>query len=112
MKKDAQSLAESMGKKKFAEMVVNSPKNGDPAYVKRDRPYWGKGKVLAKICPHGKMTVRDGIPYEKCPSCGSETPITKLRDFQPGFNIGLGHYVESRSEEKRIAKSLGLTEAG
>lgn len=36
----------------------------------------------------------------------------KLADFRPSFNLGLGCWVESRSEERRIAKSMGLEEAG
>lgn len=104
----ADQMIEAYGKEKFAEMVKNSPKNG-PTGAERDRGI--KGRVKFRYCQHGVALIDNYEPTKGCIKCQPEG-YTKPKDFRPGFNIGLGYYVESRSEEKAIAKRLGLTEAG
>lgn len=107
----AKDMVKKLGKKKFVETVTNSQHGQTGADLERARR-WGKGKTCMKICQHGKVTIRDFQPTKACEACDSSTAVTKSRDFQPHFNAGLGCWVESRSEEKRVARSMGLLEAG
>ena len=69
-----------------------------------------KGRIRHRMCEHGTWVIKDYEPQE-CPRCNAPRP-TKGLDFRPYFNVGLGAFVESRGEEKRLAKKLGLQEAG
>lgn len=111
--KTVDQMIEQYGKKGAMERMVHSEKNGSTGADDERISRWGKGEVLMRICPHNKVVLRDGkeIP-DACGQCRRSTPISKARDYRPNFNIGLGCWVESRSEEKKIAKSLGLREAG
>lgn len=103
----ANDLIDKVGKKKFMEMVVNSPKNGKTG-AEKDRGI--KGRRRFRMCEHGTWVI-DNYKPKPCIKCIPEK-VTKPKDFKPTFNIGLGCWVESRSDEKRTAKSLGLTEIG
>jgi len=100
-------MIQRFGKRGFLELAANSPKNGKTGHEK-DRGI--KGRRRFKMCEHGVWVIENYEP-KKCLKCIPES-WTKPIDFKPGFNIGLGCWVESRSEEKRVAKSLGLVEAG
>jgi hypothetical protein len=106
----ANEMLDKMGKKKFVEMVTNSQK-GETGAQRQQRRRFGKGKTCMAICVHGKVTVRNFEPTGECDSCSS-SKSTKLPEFQPYFNAGLGGWVESRSDERQAARSLGLQEAG
>lgn len=103
----AEQMIQKVGGRKFVEMVVNSPKNGKTG-AEKDRGI--KGRIRFRRCEHGVWII-DNYEPKSCSSCNQEVS-TKPRDFKPGFNIGLGCWVESRSEEKQMAKRMGFTEAG
>lgn len=96
------------GRKKTIDMVVNSKRNGKTG-AERDRGI--KGRIKFRKCEHGTWVI-DNFKQKPCLDCMMVPKETKASDFKEGFNIGLGCYVESRSEEKRAAKSMGLLEAG
>lgn len=103
----ADQMIQRFGKKKAVDMMVNCPRNGKTG-AEKDRGI--KGRVRFKMCEHGKWVVENYEP-KPCADCIPEI-ATKGKDFKPYFNIGLGAFVESRSEEKRYAKKIGLVEAG
>lgn len=105
----AEQMIQAMGKEKFVETIKNAPKNSP---TKHDRSRGIKGRIKHRRCQHGVWVIEDYEP-KKCDECAQErTRYKKSRDFRPTFNMGLGCWVESRSEEKQIAKSMGLEEAG
>lgn len=106
--KTAEELISRMGKKGFVDFVAKNQKNGKTG-AQKDRGI--KGRVRHRRCQHGVWIIEDYEPKD-CVACLGMPKETKVKDFRPSFNIGLGCYVESRSEEKRIAKSMGLEEAG
>ena len=99
---EAKELVKKMGKKKFIEFATHSQSKQTGAYLERQRRW---GKASERYC-----TTCHGWFKDAC-KCHKDSR-TKNPDFQPYFNIGLGCYVESRSEEKRVAKTKGLREAG
>lgn len=103
----AQDLLNRVGKRKFIEITSRLSPNGKTGH---DRSRGIKGRVRFRMCEHGTWII-DNYEPKPCLKC---VPVraTKGKDFRPYFNVGLGHWVESRSEEKKVAKSLGLTEAG
>lgn len=103
----AEQMIEKVGKQKFVEMAVHSPKNGKTG-AEQDRGIKGRRKF--RMCEHGTWVIENYEP-KTCAKCVPEV-VTKPKDFRAGFNIGLGYWVESRAEEKQIAKSLGLVERG
>lgn len=104
----AGDLIKKFGKKKATEMMVHSPKNGRTG-AEKDRGI--KGRVRYRLCPHSVWII-ENYEIKECYECSNRPRDTKAPDFKPGFNIGLGAWVESRSEERKIAKALRLVEAG
>lgn len=105
----AEQIIDKFGKKKFLEMAHNQP-NGRTG-AQKDRGI--KGRIKFRYCEHGTCLIDNYEPQKPCGKCHDiEEVQTKSKDFRPYFNAGLGYYVESRSEEKRCAKMLGLVEAG
>lgn len=102
-----EQMKKKMGTKKAIDTVTHCRRNG-PTGADRDRGV--KGRVRYRMCEHGTFIIENYEP-KICEKCIPEVR-TKGKDFQPYFNIGLGAWVESRSEEKRVAKSKGLVEAG
>ena len=101
-----EQMCKKMGKAKATEMAVMNQGRGKTG-AQRDRGI--KGRIRYRRCEHGVWVIDDYKP-KKCAKC---VPSDISRpEFTPYFNAGLGHWVESRSEEKRCAKSLGLVEAG
>lgn len=101
-------MMRKLGKRKFKEMVVHSQRGLTGA--EREKLHrWGKAK--SRMCEHGIWIIENYEYVGGCKRCVPESN-GKLKDYEPNFNIGLGCWVESRSEEKRIAKSMGLVEAG
>jgi hypothetical protein len=103
----AEQMIDKVGKAKFIEMAVNSPRNGKTG-AEKDRGIKGRRKF--RMCEHGTWVIENYEP-KPCVKCVPEI-ATKSKDFRAGFNAGLGYWVESRSEEKAVAKSLGLVERG
>jgi hypothetical protein len=101
-----EQMCKTMGKAKATRMAVECQgKNRTKAQNERGI----KGRVRFRMCDHGTWII-DNYVAKKCVKC---VPSDISRpEFTPYFNAGLGHWVESRSEEKRCAKSLGLVEAG
>lgn len=110
MKRDHQAseALEKMGTKAFVDMAMQSNTNEKTGFQK-DRGI--RGRVRHRLCSHGIWVVED-YKNKQCAECSGLPKGTKQKDFKPYFNQGLGHFVTSRSEEKRIAKSMGLVEAG
>lgn len=102
----ADQMIQKYGKQKFVEIVKNSPKNGRTG-AEKERGI--KGRVRFRRCEHGVWII-DNYEPKPCSECVPESS-SKSKEFRPGFNIGLGCWVESRSEEKKIAKRLGMIEA-
>lgn len=102
----AEQMIDKVGKKKFVDMVVNSPKNGQTG-AEKDRGIKGRRKF--RMCEHGTWIIENYEP-KPCAKCIPEVQ-TKPKDFRAGFNIGLGCWVESRQEERAASRALGLREA-
>ncbi len=105
---NAVDMIHTMGKKGFVDTVMNSQKNGQTG-AQRERGI--KGRIKYRQCEH-RVWVIDNYEYKGCEKCDGKPKQTKAKDFRAGFNVGLGCWVNSRSEEKRIAKGMGLVEAG
>lgn len=101
-------MCKKMGKRRAIQEAVNCHRNG-PTASEKQRGI--KGRVRYRLCSHGVWVIDNYIP-KYCEGCYGSVKSTKSKEFVPYFNIGLGCYVESRSEEKKVAKSLGLVEAG
>lgn len=101
-------MCKKMGKKRAIQEAVNCRRNG-PTAAEKTRGI--RGRVRYRFCSHGVWVIDDYKP-RRCSECEGISRETKTKDFTPYFNIGLGCYVTSRSEEKRVARSLGLVEAG
>jgi len=103
-----QDMVKKYGKSKAVEMAVHSQR-GETGAQKARKVRFGTN-LKHKLCEHGIWIV-ENYKVRACHQCeiGRQT---KLNDFKPYFNIGLGGLVESRSDEKRSAKALGLVEAG
>lgn len=104
---DAKTLVNTLGKQGFIDFVTKSPKNGQTEF---ERKYCGiKGRVRWRTCGKcGKWVISN---YISTPCKCAKVRQSKAPDYRPNFNVGLGYWVESRSEEKRVAKSLGLVES-
>ena len=101
-----EQMCKTMGKSKATAMAVRC-QGRNKTKAQQDRGI--KGRIRYRRCEHGVWII-DNYVSKKCAKC---VPADVSRpEFQPYFNAGLGHWVESRSEEKRCAKSLGLVEAG
>lgn len=105
---DKQDLIDKLGKRGAVEFMQNHRSNQPTGF---DRTRGIKGRIRHRRCEHGIWVIQDYEP-KRCVKCHGKPKNTKSKDFRPYFNMGLGAYVESRSEEKKLAKSLGLGEAG
>ena len=105
---DKSELIKKLGKKGFTEFVANNRSNQPTGH---DRTCGIRGRVRWRRCEHGVYVIDDYV-VKCCPACQGTPKNTKAREFKPYFNIGLGAYVESRSEEKRVAKQKHYIEAG
>ena len=105
---DKQTLIDRMGKAKASEFMANSRSN-QPTGNDKERGI--RGRVRWRRCEHGVYVIDDYV-VKGCTACQEVRKNSKPREFKPYFNIGLGAYVESRSEEKSLAKAKGYTEAG
>ena len=106
---DKQEIINKLGKKGFEDFVKKHKSNQPTGH---DRTKGIKGRIKFRTCSHGNWVIYNFEPKE-CPRCVSEwNQNSKPRDFQPYFNMGLGCYVESRQDERKAAKKLGLRENG
>lgn len=104
----AAKMVEKMGKQAFVNMAMQTNKNEKTGYEKTKGI---RGRIKHRLCPH-KVWVIENYEARPCAQCSGMPKGTKAKAFRPYFNQGLGAFVSSRSEEKRIAKSMGLVEAG
>lgn len=105
---DAVTMMNKMGKKKFIELATRSQPKETGAYLARLRRF-GKN-IKHKMCEHGVWIIENYVK-KSCEKCG--TMITSTgKHFEPYFNAGLGAWIDSKGSEKKIAKRLGLREAG
>ena len=105
---DKQALIDKLGKRKAAEFMQNNRSNQPTAF---DKTRGIKGRVKFSRCEHGTWVI-ENYEQKHCNHCYGKERSTKPKDFKPYFNVGLGAFVESRSEEKRIARQMSLVEAG
>ena len=105
---DKNELIDKLGKKGFRDFVVNNRSNQPTGH---DRTKGIRGRIKFQRCEHGVWTVENYEP-RRCEKCHGKPRVTKAKDFKPYFNIGLGAFVESRSEERHLAKAKGYVEAG
>ena len=103
-------IEKKLGKQKATEFVKNNIGSGKTK-AQKDRGI--RGRLKDQYCGTCRSWFRKNYEWvghkEPCVETGAEIRIKK---FKPYFNIGLGCFVESRSEEKSTAKKLGLVEAG
>lgn len=98
------------GKAKTEAMIKAAPKNGKTG-AEKDRGI--KGRRKDSYCPECKRWFLENYEWKghaKGFKCTEIVKRTKEKDFKPTFNVGLGAFVESRSEERKLAKNLGLEE--
>jgi len=107
----AEEIIQKVGKKEFQKMATNQQRGQRMVDIKNLRR-WGKGDVWFRICEHGNVTIRKGEPTKDCKPCLKSTGVTKLRDFEEHFNLGIGGYVTSKRDMKESAKKLGLVPIG
>lgn len=101
-------IESKLGKKGFADFVVNN-RSREKTKAEKDRGV--RGRLKWRMCEHGVETVNNfKATGNHCDACHGMIQ-TKTKEFKPYFNIGLGVFVESRSDEKKSAKKLGLIEA-
>lgn len=105
---DKTELIDKLGKKGFVDFVSRNKSNQPTGF---DKTRGIRGRVRHRMCEHGTWTIKDYLP-QPCDKCNKVPKNTKSKEFKPYFNIGLGAFVESRSEEKQKAKSLNYEEAG
>lgn len=101
-------MVQKMGKDAFVRMASQRNTN-EKTGAEKDRGI--KGRIKFKMCSH-RVWVIENYEAKPCAECMGVPRGTKSKDFKPYFNQGLGAFVSSRSDEKRIAKQMGLTEAG
>lgn len=103
-------LIKKLGKEKFTEFVVN---NRNREKTQADKMRGIKGRIRFRMCEHGVWVISNYKPGP-CLNCqiNRDNKPTKLLDFKPYFNIGLGCYVESRQDEKAVVKARNLEESG
>ena len=105
---DKTQLIDKLGKQGFKDFVVNNRSNQPTGH---DKTRGIRGRIRWQRCEHGNWTIENYEP-KRCEKCHGVSRISKSPDFRPYFNIGLGAYVESRSEEKKLAKAKNYVEAG
>lgn len=111
MKRDhaASEFVEKMGTEAFVRMASKGNPN-EKTLAQRDG---GKGRIKHRYCGGCRKYVIENYEAKGHGApCVDKPAQTKSKEFRPYFNQGLGAFVSSRSEEKRIAKSMGLVEAG
>ena len=106
----AQEMIAKVGKRKFVETATYSQPKQTGAWIQHRRR-WGKGRTLMAYCQHGIRTVDNYEPTGLCKKCVGVV-LTTGRHFEPYFNAGLGVMITSKGEERKIARSMGLREAG
>lgn len=86
-----------------------------------DRGIKGNRKTIFVICRHGKITVKDGKPFEYCDACATkdihrseiEFPTVHTEEeHNASMNIGLGCKTRGTRHAEQIAKQKGLTPIG
>ena len=106
---DKEQLMKKLGKQGFKDFVANNRSDQPTGF---DKTRGIRGRIKFRRCEHGVYVI-DNYVVKGCQACsGLQSKSTKLKDFKPYFNIGLGAYVESRSEEKKLAKQKQYVEAG
>jgi len=105
---DKAQLQAKLGNEGFKKFVDANKSNQPTGH---DKTRGIRGRVRWRRCEHGVWVI-DNYEPKHCDGCCSIQKATKSKDFKPYFNMGLGTYVESRSEEKRVAKQKGYEEAG
>ena len=103
-----EQIVKKMGKKKAVEFITENRSNENTAHEKTRGI---RGRVRFRRCEH-RVWVIDNYEAKPCLKCMGVGVNLKPKEFKPYFNVGLGAFVESRGEEKRLAKSMGLQEAG
>src|SRR3990167_9397145 len=98
-------MVRKLGKKKFVEFVTHS-RSGETMAERRRKTRWGTPKMT--MCSHGVWIVEDYKPNGKCKVCNRAHKVTKLPNFEPHFNLGLGGWIESRSDLNRIVRETGV----
>lgn len=96
------------GKTRTEAMIKAMPKNGKTG-AEKDRGI--KGRIKCSYCADCHAWIVENYEFKgHAPGFRCTERRTKDKDFKPTFNVGLGAFVESRSEERKLAKSLGLEE--
>lgn len=107
----ANDMMAKMGKEKFIEYVGRgrgSQGSGERQFDVERRK--SRGRIKHRQCQHGVWVLENYEP-KRCGKCIPETR-TKGKDFEPHFNLGLGCFVETRSEMNRIAKENKMIPIG
>lgn len=106
----AADMMAKMGKRKFIEYATHSQR-GERMFDKENKRRWGR--VKDSMCEHGVWVVENYQVKEcgKCPTVVIGQVISRDIDYQ-GFNIGLGGYIDGRSDFKRTVKEKGLVHIG
>ena len=79
----------------------------------RTRGIKGNRHTVMAFCRHGRNTIKDGKPYERCGLC---EPVERKSPFVPNmtpfFNHGLGCVTHGTRDAERQAKKRGLQPVG
>jgi hypothetical protein len=106
---DKMDLIQRLGKPRATQFMIQNRSNQPTGF---DKTRGIRGRIKNRSCQHGVTTIDNYLETgDVCDKCNTGRP-TKSKDFKPYFNIGLGAYVESRQEEKKLAKTLNYVEAG
>lgn len=79
----------------------------------RSRGIKGNRKTFMAYCPHGKMTVKNYVPYEYCDICnGHKERAFFVPNTDEHFNIGLGCMTSGTRDAEKKARKRGLRAIG
>jgi hypothetical protein len=108
---EAKEIMKKLGKDKFVEFVSNAQDSSQTGAAIQHRRRWGKGRTFMAHCIHGIKTIDNYEPTNECSKCIGINR-DKSGEFKPYFNLGLGVYCETRSDERKVAKQKGLVCVG
>ena len=68
--------------------------------------------ISMSYCVHGKLTIKDGEPYEECPLCErgrASFMVHTEEEHNSKLNIGLGCQTRGTRHAEQMARKKGLT---
>lgn len=106
---EAAELRQKLGKEKFVQFTLQHANKGERIIDIQRRRRFGRN-IKHKRCEHGVWIIKDYEP-QVCEKCFGKLS-TQFKSFEPYFDQGLGCFIESKCERKRIMKERGVIDVG